>query len=97
MSPRPPPQSCDTFVVLPDLTKGGHVVFGKNSDRPQHEVQEIIYCAAADHEAGSKVQVSVECASLQISYQLFFWFVIVFCIAFVVIYFPSWVLGGIIG
>uniref|UniRef100_A0A0P4VWG1 Secernin-2 n=1 Tax=Scylla olivacea TaxID=85551 RepID=A0A0P4VWG1_SCYOL len=56
MSPRPPPQSCDTFVVLPDLTKGGHVVFGKNSDRPQHEVQEIIYRAAADHDAGSKVQ-----------------------------------------
>lgn len=58
MSPRPPPQSCDTFVVLPDLTKGGHVVFGKNSDRPREEVQEVVYRAAADHDGGSKVQVS---------------------------------------
>lgn len=57
MSPRPPPQSCDTFVVLPDLTKGGHVVFGKNSDRPSEEVQEVVYHAAADHDGGSKVQV----------------------------------------
>ncbi|XP_050734953.1 secernin-3-like isoform X3 [Eriocheir sinensis] len=56
MSPRPPPQSCDTFVVLPDLTKGGHVVFGKNSDRPREEVQEVVYRAAADHDGGSKVQ-----------------------------------------
>lgn len=59
MSPRPPPQSCDTFVVLPDVTKGGHVVFGKNSDRPREEVQEVVYRAAADHEGGSKVQVRV--------------------------------------
>ncbi|KAG0723843.1 Secernin-3 [Chionoecetes opilio] len=56
MSPSPPPQSCDTFVVLPDLTKGGHVVFGKNSDRPQHEVQEVVYRAAAKHDGGGKVQ-----------------------------------------
>uniref|UniRef100_A0A2A4IXC5 Secernin-2 n=1 Tax=Heliothis virescens TaxID=7102 RepID=A0A2A4IXC5_HELVI len=36
------PQSCDTFVVLPPLTKNNFVVFGKNSDRPQHEVQEVV-------------------------------------------------------
>lgn len=35
-------QSCDTFVVLPPLTQHG-VVFGKNSDRPNGEVQEVVY------------------------------------------------------
>ncbi|XP_042216699.1 secernin-3-like isoform X2 [Homarus americanus] len=56
MSPCPPPNSCDTFVVLPDVTKGGHVVFGKNSDRPNEEVQEVIYRQPADHEDGTKLQ-----------------------------------------
>jgi len=37
------PQSCDTFAVLSDLTGDGSVVFGKNSDRPRGEVQEVIY------------------------------------------------------
>ncbi|XP_014366385.2 secernin-2 [Papilio machaon] len=37
------PRSCDTFVVLPPLTKDNQVIFGKNSDRPQNEVQEVIY------------------------------------------------------
>ncbi|CAK1554999.1 unnamed protein product [Leptosia nina] len=36
------PRSCDTFVVLSPLTKGNVVIFGKNSDRPQSEVQEVI-------------------------------------------------------
>ncbi|XP_041987411.1 secernin-2 [Aricia agestis] len=36
------PRSCDTFVVLPPLTKNNIVIFGKNSDRPQNEVQEVI-------------------------------------------------------
>lgn len=39
------PQSCDTFVVLPPLTQHG-VIFGKNSDRPQGEVQEVVYIPA---------------------------------------------------
>ncbi|CAG9131460.1 unnamed protein product [Plutella xylostella] len=37
------PSSCDTFVVLPPLTKNGTVIFGKNADRPQNEVQEVVY------------------------------------------------------
>ncbi|XP_017785408.1 PREDICTED: secernin-3 isoform X2 [Nicrophorus vespilloides] len=41
------PKSCDTFVVLPPLTNHG-VVFGKNSDRPQNEVQEVVYFPASD-------------------------------------------------
>ncbi|KAJ8737537.1 hypothetical protein PYW08_000132 [Mythimna loreyi] len=36
------PKSCDCFVVLPPLTKNNTVIFGKNSDRPQYEVQEVI-------------------------------------------------------
>ncbi|XP_037068100.1 secernin-2-like [Pollicipes pollicipes] len=48
--------SCDTFVALPPATKRGFVVFGKNSDRPQGEVQEVVHFPAASHEPGSKVQ-----------------------------------------
>ncbi|KAL0277175.1 UNVERIFIED_CONTAM: hypothetical protein PYX00_004541 [Menopon gallinae] len=35
--------SCNSFVVLPPLTGNGSVIFGKNSDRPEGEVQELIY------------------------------------------------------
>ena len=34
---------CDTFVVLPSVSKAKRVIFGKNSDRPGTEVQEVIY------------------------------------------------------
>ena len=50
--------SCDTFVALPPATNRGFIVFGKNSDRPQGEVQEVRHFQAATHEAGTKVQVS---------------------------------------
>lgn len=50
------PVSCDTFVVLPDLTSG-YVIFGKNSDRPIHEVQEIVYVEGKKHEPGATVKV----------------------------------------
>lgn len=48
------PQSCDTFVVLPPLTQHG-VVFGKNSDRPQGEVQEVVYYPAGNPSGNIKV------------------------------------------
>lgn len=48
------PQSCDTFVVLPPLTKYG-VVFGKNSDRPQGEIQEVVYFPATQRDGKIKV------------------------------------------
>ncbi|XP_049884675.1 secernin-2 [Pectinophora gossypiella] len=38
-----PPRSCDTFIVLPPLSREGAVIFGKNSDRPQNEVQEVVF------------------------------------------------------
>ncbi|CAF4763058.1 unnamed protein product, partial [Rotaria socialis] len=36
-------RSCDTFVVLPPLTDSKFHIFGKNSDRPASEVQEVIF------------------------------------------------------
>ena len=32
---------CDTFVALPDATVDGSVIFGKNSDRPAGEIQDV--------------------------------------------------------
>ncbi|KFD54027.1 hypothetical protein M513_05046 [Trichuris suis] len=46
---------CDTFVVLPPYTEHGFVIFGKNSDRPAPEVQEIVYVPSAEHQKGSKL------------------------------------------
>ena len=53
------PKSCDTFVVLADKTQNGVVIFGKNSDRPKDEVQEVVYVPAADHSDGAKLQASL--------------------------------------
>lgn len=52
--------SCDTFVVLPPHTTHGGVIFGKNSDRPNGEVQELIYQPAQQHPAGDKLQVNTD-------------------------------------
>lgn len=49
------PRSCDTFVVLPSLTKNGDVIFGKNSDRPQNEVQEVVFIRGGEQEFKLKV------------------------------------------
>ena len=51
------PLSCDTFVALPPATANGCVIFGKNSDRPANEVQEVVYHAATQSEPGTKLQV----------------------------------------
>ncbi|WAQ93615.1 SCRN2-like protein [Mya arenaria] len=50
------PKSCDTFVALPSATGNGCMIFGKNSDRPGNEVQEVVYLAAASHKPGDKLQ-----------------------------------------
>ncbi|XP_075579125.1 secernin-2 [Pelecanus crispus] len=52
----PAPSSCDCFVALPPHTATPAVIFGKNADRPRHEVQEIVYVPAAVHRLGDKVQ-----------------------------------------
>ncbi|KAH3720476.1 secernin-3-like [Dreissena polymorpha] len=50
------PLSCDTFVALLPATASGYVIFGKNSDRPDNEVQEVIYRPAASFQPGEKLQ-----------------------------------------
>ncbi|XP_067115470.1 secernin-2 [Osmerus mordax] len=57
-----PPLSCDCFVSLPPGSHDDHVIFGKNSDRPRDEVQEVVYYPAASHPAGAVV----ECTYVQI-------------------------------
>uniref|UniRef100_A0A8C9EMJ7 Secernin-2 n=1 Tax=Pavo cristatus TaxID=9049 RepID=A0A8C9EMJ7_PAVCR len=52
----PAPSSCDCFVALPPHTAAPAVVFGKNADRPRHEVQEIVCIPSAVHRPGDKVQ-----------------------------------------
>ena len=52
------PRSCDTFVAMAPATADGYMVFGKNSDRPSHEVQEVLHYPATDYPAGTKVMVS---------------------------------------
>ncbi|XP_041662815.1 secernin-3 [Cheilinus undulatus] len=56
------PSSCDTFVALPPSAEGQRIIFGKNSDRPCDEVQEVVYFPAADYEGGAKV----ECTYIEI-------------------------------
>ncbi|XP_029936144.1 secernin-3 [Myripristis murdjan] len=56
------PSSCDTFVALPPSTEGQRIIFGKNSDRPCDEVQEVLYFPARDYDAGEKV----ECTYIEI-------------------------------
>ncbi|XP_034044323.1 secernin-2 [Thalassophryne amazonica] len=56
------PVSCDCFVSLPPGSRDDHVIFGKNSDRPRDEVQEVVYCPEASHPAG----YMLECTYIQI-------------------------------
>nr|XP_015915593.1 secernin-3-like [Parasteatoda tepidariorum] len=51
-----PPKSCDTFAALPPGTLDGCIVFGKNSDRPNDEVQEVVYVPAQDHTDSTKLK-----------------------------------------
>jgi len=51
-------QSCDTFVVLPPLTDSNFLIFGKNSDRPTNEVQEVIF-VSKEHTSDNKDHVHV--------------------------------------
>ena len=51
-------RSCDTFVVLPPLTDSNFRIFGKNSDRPNNEVQEVIF-VTKEHTTENKDHVHV--------------------------------------
>ena len=52
-------KSCDTFVVLNPLTENGSIIFGKNSDRPKEEVQDIAFYPATEYPAGVLLQVLI--------------------------------------
>ena len=53
---------CDTLVALGNSTEDGHVIFGKNSDRPFNEVQLITHSPRTKHEKGD----SLKCTYLDI-------------------------------
>jgi len=53
---------CDTFVALPDTTANGDIIFGKNSDRPRNEIQDVVTFPATENAPNTTVQ----CTYLQI-------------------------------
>ncbi len=53
---------CDTFVILPDSTENGDIIFGKNSDRPHGEIQDVIVIPSQTH----KTSEIVECTYITI-------------------------------
>jgi secernin len=78
-------RSCDTFVALPPATSDGSIVFGKNSDRPASEVQEVISFPAADHLPGSKLHCTyIDIPQVEHTYA-------------VVLSRPSWIWGAEMG
>eukprot|EP00088_Acartia_fossae_P059803 TRINITY_DN7138_c0_g1_i2.p1 TRINITY_DN7138_c0_g1~~TRINITY_DN7138_c0_g1_i2.p1 ORF type:complete len:394 (+),score=80.46 TRINITY_DN7138_c0_g1_i2:48-1229(+) len=48
--------SCDTFVVLADKTESGEIIFGKNSDRPCGEIQEVVHYPSQSHQKDAKLK-----------------------------------------
>ncbi len=53
---------CDTLVVIRDDGRERQVVFGKNSDRPQNEIQDVVSLAKMHH----AVDTTVQCTHLSI-------------------------------
>jgi secernin len=53
---------CDTLVATPEVTAGGGMIFGKNSDREPNEAQYLFYAPAASYLPGS----SVRCTYIEI-------------------------------
>lgn len=49
---------CDVLVALPDATRSGKVLFGKNSDRPAGECQPLHYSPGGKRAPRSRVQCS---------------------------------------
>ncbi len=47
---------CDTFVALGNSTEDGSVIFGKNSDRPNNEVQLITHSPKMKHSKGEMLR-----------------------------------------
>jgi len=76
---------CDTFVALPDATVDGSVIFGKNSDRPAGEIQDVVTFAAQTYSKGQPVQCTyVEIPQVERTYA-------------VILSKPRWMWGAEIG
>jgi len=78
-------KSCDTFVVLNPLTENGSIIFGKNSDRPKEEVQDIAFYPATEYPAG----VLLQCTYIEIEQSS--------CTNAVVLSKPNWMWGAEMG
>ncbi|KAM8933429.1 secernin-3 [Pelodytes ibericus] len=79
------PCSCDTFVALPPSTIGNRVIFGKNSDRPSDEVQEIVYFPEKIYQGGEKLECTyIEIEQVEKTYA-------------VILSRPSWLWGAEMG
>ncbi|KAM9305975.1 secernin-3 [Gastrophryne carolinensis] len=79
------PRSCDTFVALPPATVGSRTIFGKNSDRPSDEVQEVVYFPAQSYGPGEKLECTyIEIEQVEKTYA-------------VVLSRPSWLWGAEMG
>ncbi|WP_276253182.1 C69 family dipeptidase [Halomontanus rarus] len=52
------PLSCDNVAALPDVTKRGHVIVGKNSDRPATESQPLVFNDGNSHAAGDPIELA---------------------------------------
>ncbi|HXF61416.1 MAG TPA: C69 family dipeptidase [Caldilineaceae bacterium] len=48
---------CDTWVALANATRDGHVIFGKNSDRPIFDSQPLVYYPRRRWPAGSLLRL----------------------------------------
>ncbi|XP_060079716.1 secernin-3-like [Ylistrum balloti] len=61
----------DIFVAFPSVTANNTVIFGKNSDRPASEIQEVVYFSGAQHDPGSKVKCTfVEIEQVEQTYNV---------------------------
>jgi secernin len=52
------PWSCDTFVAMPDVTTSGHVLLGKNSDRPEYDSQPLRFHPRRQAAAGDRLSLA---------------------------------------
>jgi len=49
---------CDVLVAMPDATKDGKIIFGKNSDRPAGECQVLYYSLGGKRNPPNSVRCS---------------------------------------
>jgi secernin len=49
--------ACDTFVAMPDATKDGIMILGKNSDRPTFDCQPLVYYPRREWPQGSEIDL----------------------------------------